>query len=300
MFTAVFHFAISRVINNIIKGNNMHRLNIVTKDQAKNATLAAHDFLKSYYNNLHNDSPYIKEIEKQLAQVKSYVEKRLLDKDLEKQFAVTLDIDDTAISHYPSFLVENFENSLAQIDQRIRKTDNPAIIPILDLYQWLNEHKIMVFFISYRISHKDNPEKDLYPSTLQNLQNAGYQITDISHIYLPTGQDTALKSDIFKTKVRKELHEKGYKIIANIGDQPSDLGDYAEVNILLPNKLYGPDSVLGWKPILNHMKNTESIQVSTSSVVQSDAEKLSKQGIFKPKENRDLATNALEVRFGKY
>ena len=43
----------------------------------------------------------------------------------------------------------------------------------------------------------------------------------------------------FKTSVRKEIAEKGYAIIADIGDEYSDLvGGYAEGKFKLPDPMY--------------------------------------------------------------
>jgi hypothetical protein len=43
----------------------------------------------------------------------------------------------------------------------------------------------------------------------------------------------------FKTPVRQEIEAAGFTIIANIGDQPSDiLGGHAERIYLLPNPFY--------------------------------------------------------------
>ena len=54
----------------------------------------------------------------------------------------------------------------------------------------------------------------------------------------PDGADFATATD-FKTPVRAGIEEAGYTIIANIGDQPSDLfGGHAERIYLLPNPFY--------------------------------------------------------------
>jgi len=43
----------------------------------------------------------------------------------------------------------------------------------------------------------------------------------------------------FKTPARVEIEQAGYTIIANIGDQPSDLaGGHAERTFLLPDPFY--------------------------------------------------------------
>ena len=43
----------------------------------------------------------------------------------------------------------------------------------------------------------------------------------------------------FKLAMRKKIHDMGYDVILNLGDQHSDLlGGYAENNIKLPNPFY--------------------------------------------------------------
>lgn len=43
----------------------------------------------------------------------------------------------------------------------------------------------------------------------------------------------------FKTPQRERIEKDGYTIIANVGDQPSDLaGGHAEMTFLLPNPFY--------------------------------------------------------------
>jgi hypothetical protein len=54
----------------------------------------------------------------------------------------------------------------------------------------------------------------------------------------PIGMKTNSAAD-FKAPERAKIAAKGYTIIANVGDQPSDLaGGYAERTFLLPNPFY--------------------------------------------------------------
>jgi acid phosphatase len=54
----------------------------------------------------------------------------------------------------------------------------------------------------------------------------------------PVGAHFASAAD-FKTPQRAAIQGRGYTIIANIGDQPSDLdGGFAERTYLLPNPFY--------------------------------------------------------------
>lgn len=59
------------------------------------------------------------------------------------------------------------------------------------------------------------------------FRNIGY--INYTELFIPQGSDAKLSTAVFKTNVPKMLHEQGYKIILNIGDQASDFeGGYAE------------------------------------------------------------------------
>ena len=54
----------------------------------------------------------------------------------------------------------------------------------------------------------------------------------------PTGAQYLSAAD-FKAPQRAQIEAQGYTIIANIGDQPSDLaGGFAQQTYLLPNPFY--------------------------------------------------------------
>jgi predicted secreted acid phosphatase len=104
---------------------------------------------------------------------------------------------------------------------------DPAILPVLHFYQHAIHHGIAVFFITGR-------DHSLYDGTIKNLRAAGYkQWSGISF-----RQD---KTSIipFKTSERLKIEQKGYTILASIGDQYSDLlGGHALRVFKLPNPFY--------------------------------------------------------------
>jgi len=152
----------------------------------------------------------------------------------------------------------------------IEKATALPIKPTRDLYLEAQElKKFTVFFISARLDYEG-------PATQRNLNGSGfsgtyclilrpsgptderYKLPDSSvtafknppGCTLPVSVDTAAKTAerckltdstvaAFKTAERCKLTEQGWKIVANIGDQPSDLeGGYAERIFLLPNPFY--------------------------------------------------------------
>jgi hypothetical protein len=100
----------------------------------------------------------------------------------------------------------------------------------LQLFRVARASNVAVFFITGR------PE-DQRAATERNLRNAGFG--HYARLYLvPTGADFASAAD-FKAPIRAEVERLGYTIIANMGDQPSDLiGGHAEKKFLLPDPFY--------------------------------------------------------------
>jgi hypothetical protein len=72
---------------------------------------------------------------------------------------------------------------------------------------------------------------------VRNLDKAGYE--DYAKLYMvPNGAHFASAAD-FKTPIRVKIERAGYTIVANMGDQPSDLqGGHAEKKFLLPDPFY--------------------------------------------------------------
>jgi acid phosphatase len=155
--------------------------------------------------------------------------------------AVVFDIDDTALSNWDVIKRDNFGRPVpgpcdlaqdgpcgwAAWDQLAA---DPAIAPTLDVFKAAVGAKAAVFFITGR------PE-DQRAATEKNLRQAGY--TSFEKLYLvPPGAKFGSAAD-YKAPIRAEIEAAGYTIIANIGDQPSDLlGGHAERIYLLPNPFY--------------------------------------------------------------
>lgn len=203
--------------------------------------------LLHYYDDLKPHSPYMMEIAAIAFDIEDHLEehaKKNKESGTPKKHALVLDCDDTFFSHYFNFKNENFENTAEQVDRRVRKTDLPIIPPMHRVYQKAESLNIDIFFVSYRKSIESHPIKEMRPYVIKNLEYHGINIHE-SRVFVPSPEEAKVNSVVYKTQVRKNLTEQGYHIIANVGDQPSDFGDYAERNFSLPNKLYGPRSLLG-------------------------------------------------------
>jgi hypothetical protein len=155
--------------------------------------------------------------------------------------AIVLDIDETALSNWEVIKRDNFGRPIsgpcdvaldgpcgwAAWDQLGR---DPAIVPTLRVFEKARSLNVAVFFITGR------PE-DQRAATERNLAEAGFG--GYEKLYtVPNGARFASATD-FKAPVRAEIEKAGFTIIANVGDQPSDLfGGHAERMFLLPNPFY--------------------------------------------------------------
>jgi len=141
--------------------------------------------------------------------------------------AIVLDIDETSLSNYAQLESFNFSNASAALINAAVSTTQPAIGSTLGLYQQARAAGISVFAITGRPTLVETQTK-------QNLANAGY--TDLQGVFFkPSGQDTVT----FKSGQRAAIEAQGYRIVANVGDQESDLaGGHADRSFKLPNPFY--------------------------------------------------------------
>ena len=153
--------------------------------------------------------------------------------------AVVFDIDETALSNWEVIKANDFGrfiNGPCNLPDACgwRAWDLTAqatvIQPTLDTYNMAKSLGAALFFISAR----DEGQRG---ATEQNLQAAGY--TGYSRVMLaPIGAEYPSAAD-FKAPQRAAIEAEGYTIVANIGDQPSDLaGGHSERDFLLPDPFY--------------------------------------------------------------
>jgi len=143
------------------------------------------------------------------------------------KLAIVLDIDETSLSNYAQLALTDFAGASAQLAVAALAGSSPAIAPTLDLYQRARAANISVFAITGRPSA-------IEAQTRQNLSNGGY--TDLSGIFFKPGSEAVIP---FKSGQRAALEGQGYRIVANVGDQESDLaGGHADRSFKLPNPFY--------------------------------------------------------------
>ena len=155
--------------------------------------------------------------------------------------ALVLDIDETSLSNLPVELADDF----AYLPQNIpckRAMKDPCgfdnwveaawakpIDGTLALFNLAKAHHVSVFFITGRHENQEDV-------TVKNLKAAGYE--EWAGLTLrPQGDNRSVIA--YKFAAREKIAEQGFTIIANVGDQHSDLaGGYAERAYKLPNPFY--------------------------------------------------------------
>ena len=176
----------------------------------------------------HDSGEWSSDTTKQVAKAKAFVKGWLKShkKPRPKKPAIVLDIDDTSLSLYKCAEARDFEDaSLCAVQD-----DLPAIKQVRSLYKYARAQKVAVFFITGR------PEP-LRALSAKNLKAAGYTgKLDLTLRPTSNHDDSVVP---YKSGARKKIERKGYRILANLGDQRSDLkGGYSLKTYKLPNPMY--------------------------------------------------------------
>jgi acid phosphatase len=172
-----------------------------------------------------------RDIAKQAKKAKAWLKKRTEARRAPKKPALVLDIDETALDNYPCIDANGgIPYSGGPYAACVVAYDAPAWRPVLSLFKRAKALKVKVFFITGR------PEA-IRKGTLDNLRAAGY--TGRYELHLRPEDYTGESAVPPKRAARKAIQKRGFKIIANVGDQRSDLsGGYSERTYKLPNPVY--------------------------------------------------------------
>jgi hypothetical protein len=142
--------------------------------------------------------------------------------------AIVLDVDETSLSNYTAILADGFvfgPKSQAEATDEV----GLAIKPTRDVFNDAKARGIAVFFITGR------PEAQRLV-TMDNLKREGFDNWD--GLTLKPANST-LTTVAYKSGARAAIEQQGFHIIANIGDQYSDLaGGHAAAAFKLANPFY--------------------------------------------------------------
>jgi acid phosphatase len=155
--------------------------------------------------------------------------------------AVVFDIDETALSNWEAIKANDFGRVITGPCDSLPKgpcgwlawdlrAQSTVIQPTMDVFNTAKDRGAAIFFITGR----NEPQR---AATERNLQAVGY--TGYTQLLMePVGTHYASAAD-FKAPQRAQIEQQGYTIIANLGDQPSDLaGGFSEQTYQLPNPFY--------------------------------------------------------------
>jgi predicted secreted acid phosphatase len=205
--------------------------------------------VKQQLRDYHKDNPagaensaYVSDIKLVIGDALAYVTSRAAA--VEKP-AVVLDIDETSLSNWRNLEVDDFgfieggscsleTGQACGFDAWIMRAEAPRIGPTLEFYKAVRAKQVAVFFITGR---RDS-QREL---TIRNLRREGYE--DWTGLITRPDDDRDSTIVPFKSGWRAiiESGDKnwGYKILASVGDQQSDLeGGHAECIFKLPNPFY--------------------------------------------------------------
>jgi predicted secreted acid phosphatase len=206
------------------------RLDVAQPPNVGDAKIAATEY--------HNSGAYERDIAAVTAAAGAWIDERAPDVD---RPALVLDIDDTALTNWQVIVADDYgrvfggpcdalpEGPCGWVAWDLRAS-TPAITQTLALFEHARELGVAVFFITGR-------DESQRAATEKNLAAVGY--VDYRALYTePVGAHYASAAD-FKAPQRAQIEAQGFTIIANMGDQPSDLaGGHAERTFLLPNPFY--------------------------------------------------------------
>ena len=173
---------------------------------------------------------YAKGVAEVALEANKYLQKRIPKGAKGKRMAIVFDIDETTLTNMPHIVAMDYGYVPKAWNAWVATGQCPAIVPVQTVYDTAIRGKVDVIFITGRA------EADRV-ATERNLRQVGYDTW--TKIYFKPETEEAVTMAGFKTEIRRQLVKQGYVIIANIGDQNSDLANgYAEKTFKLPNPFY--------------------------------------------------------------
>ena len=158
--------------------------------------------------------------------------------------AVVFDVDDTTLNTFNYEIFSSFAFNPTTNAQFVTDERFPAVFGMPDLVNWAGSHGYTVFFITGR----PEAQRD---ATAGNLAKVGYTVpTDVDHLYLkfPAGSPppylhcaavTTCTTIEYKSGTRAHIESLGFDIVADFGDQFSDLeGGFTDHTFKIPNPMY--------------------------------------------------------------
>jgi predicted secreted acid phosphatase len=182
------------------------------------------------------DSAYARDAQRVESQLKRWLTSRSHEHGKK---ALVLDVDDTVLSNYTYEASHDFGYDPATNAACVEAKCFPAVFGMPALVSWASTHGYAVFYVTGR-------PHDQQQATLDNLADQGFPT--------PAGIFTKVKTAPYppyltcspncstieyKSGTRAHIESLGYTIVANAGDQYSDLkGGHAQRTFKMPNPMY--------------------------------------------------------------
>ena len=165
------------------------------------------------------------------ADARDWIEQYAKHRRADERLAVVFDIDETLLSNYPHIHSIGFGYIPSDWEAWIARGEAPAIKPMRELFLVARHLGYDVFLITDR---EDPRERAATEANLRREGLGGY-----TRLIMRPDDGQKLSVSDRKTAARRALYREGYMIVANLGDQESDLrGGYAEHTFKLPDPLY--------------------------------------------------------------
>ncbi|KAH9605911.1 hypothetical protein KSS87_014588 [Heliosperma pusillum] len=166
-------------------------------------------------------------------QIFDYLDNVILSRD--GYDAWILDVDDTCLSNLLYYRTRRFgcdPYNPMEFRSWAMKGECPAIPAVLELFNRLLATGFKVMLVTGR------DQETLAQVTIDNLQNEGFFGYD--RLIMRSAEYRGLSAVIYKSVMREELVEQGYRLWGNVGDQWSDLqGNFTgDRTFKLPNPMY--------------------------------------------------------------
>lgn len=187
------------------------------------------DTLKAQIRSYVETGTYHEDIVAVAAEATAWLELRAARRAGGERLAVVFDLDETLLSNWPHMNALDLGYQPVAWDAWVKEGRAPAIEPVRDVYRAARRLSFDVVFITGRRT-RDRP------GTEANLRAIG--CGDYA-VLLCKPDEAKETTGTFKAAARARLEAEGRVIVANLGDQESDLtGGHAEKTFKLPNPFY--------------------------------------------------------------
>ncbi|KAI4331650.1 hypothetical protein MLD38_029815 [Melastoma candidum] len=178
-------------------------------------------------------SQYRRDLDLIVDQIGAYVDG--IDMSGDGMDAWILDVDDTCISNLLYYRGKRYgcdPYDALGFKAWAARSECPAIPAMLGLFRRLIEAGFKVILLTGR------NEESLGEATVENLQSQGY--IGYERLIMRSAAYRGQSAVTYKSAIRKQLVEQGYRIWGNIGDQWSDIqGEFAgNRTFKIPNPMY--------------------------------------------------------------